>query len=97
MKAMSIRQAARWAERNDCVYRANKFTGAPDYMTAAVDQRTNLVLCMGWGNKAYDYKAQHADQQIRVYTLAEVLEGIDEEEGEMSCAPGARDADAPWN
>lgn len=95
MNQMSIRQAARWAEQEDCVCRS--LNGEPDYMAAAVDVNTNTVLCMGFGDKAYDYKHANPDRPIRVYTLDEVLQGMGEEEGERSCVPGARDADAPWH
>jgi len=92
---MSIRQAARWADREDCVYRVQD--GQPDYMAAAVDVGTNMVLCMGFGDKAYDFKRDHPELAIRVYTVDEVLQGMDEEDGERNCIPGARDADAPWH
>lgn len=91
---MHIRDAARWAERQDCVHRVTN--GEPDYMAAAVDINTNRVLEMGFGDKAYEYKRARPDQAIRVYTLDEVLQGMSEEEGEASCVPGPRDADAPW-
>lgn len=90
---MSIRQAARWAERQGCVYRVQE--GQPDYMAAAVDINTNKVLSMGFGDSAYQYKRDHPEQPIRVYTMDEVLQGMSEEEGEACCVPGARDADAP--
>jgi hypothetical protein len=94
---MSINQAARWANRNQCVYRVDRYSGQPDYMAAAVDINTNKVIVMGFGNKAYDYeRANRQTANIRVYTMHEVLEGISEEEGEAGCVPGARDADAPW-
>lgn len=92
---MSIRQAARWADRKGCVYRVQG--GQPDYMAAAVDVNTNMVLCMGYGDKAYDFKRDHPEQSIRVYTLDEVLQGMSEEDGERNCVPGVRDADAPWH
>lgn len=94
MNQMSIRQAARWAERNGSVYRVQD--GQPDYMAAAVDVNTNKVLCMGFGDRAYDFKRAHPEQPIRVYTLDEVIQGMDEEEGEAACIPGPRDADAAW-
>lgn len=92
---MSVRQAARWAEREDCVYRIHE--GQPDHMAAAVDIDTNKVLSMGFGDSAYQYKRDHPDKAIRVYTMDEVLQGMSEEEGEAHCVPGARDAEAPWN
>lgn len=97
MNQMSIRQAARWAESRDAVYRVGR-DGQPDYMAAAVDVNTNMVLCMGFGDKAYDYaKANNGAYAIRVYTLSEVLEDMTEEDGERQCVPGARDSDAPWH
>ncbi len=96
MNRMSIRQAARWAEGHDAVYRVSH-DGQPDYMAAAVDVNTNTVLTMGFGDKAYDYaKAHQGARAIRVYAIVEVLEGMSEEEGERACVPGPRDADAPW-
>lgn len=96
MKSMSIRQAARWSRAMGTVYRVGA-GGQLDYMAAAVDVNTNAVLCMGFGDKAYEYaKNVKPDQQVRVYTLDEVLQGMDEEEGERACVPGARDEDAPW-
>lgn len=92
---MSIRQAARWADRKGCVYRVQG--GEPDYMAAAVDVNTNMVLCMGYGDQAYDFKRDNPEQSIRVYTLGEVLQCMSEEEGECNCVPGVRDADAPWH
>ena len=91
---MHIRDAARWAERQDCVYRV--VDGEPDYMAAAVDINTNRVLVMGFGDKAYEYKNARPQEAIRIYTLDEVLQGMSEEEGEASCVPGPRDAEAPW-
>jgi hypothetical protein len=91
---MSINQAARWADSKDCVYRVHR--GEQDFMAAAVNTNTNKVLVMGWGDKAYDYKRANPDMPIRVYTMDEVLQGLSEEEGEASCVPGPRDADAPW-
>jgi len=95
VEQMSIRQAARWADREGCVYRLHH--GQPDYMAAAVDLNTNKVLSMGYGDKAYDFKRAHPEQPIRVYTLDEVLQGMSEEDGERDCVPGARDAEAPWH
>lgn len=95
VEQMSIRQAARWAEHKDCVYRV--LDGQPDYMAAAVDVNTNKVLSIGFGDKAYDFKRAHPDLDIRVYTLDEVLQGMSEEEGEQGCIPGPRDADTPWH
>ena len=95
MQQMSITQAAKWASRNDCAYRVDRYTGQPDYMQAAVDQNTNLVLCIGYGDKADHYKRANPDKWIRVYTLQEVIEQIDCEEGEAGCMPGPRDAEAP--
>lgn len=92
---MSIRDAARWADRQGCVFRV--IDGQPDYMAAAVDVNTNKVLHMGFGDAAYDFKRAHPEQAIRVYSLDEVLEQIGEDEGEQGCVPGARDADAPWH
>ena len=90
-----IRNAARWADRQDCVYRV--IDGQPDYMAAAVDAHTSKVLCMGFGDAAYEFKRTHPGLSIRVYTMDEVLEQIGEEEGEQGCIPGFRDADAPWH
>ena len=95
MKQMSIRQAARWAEWKGCVYQVQD--GQPDYMAAAVDLNTNKVLRMGFGDEAYEFKRAHPEQLIRVYNLDEVLQGMDEEDGESSCVPGPRDAEAPWH
>jgi hypothetical protein len=93
---MSINQAARWAERQDAVLRTSH-DGRPDYLAAAVDVNTNLVLCMGFGDMAYDYaRAHRSERAIRVYAIVEVLEGLSEEEGEAACVPGARDAETPW-
>ena len=94
-KQMHIRDAARWADRQDCVFRV--IDGQPDYMAAAVDVKTNQVLHLGFGDAAYAFKRSHPDLSIRVYTLDEVLEQIGEEDGEQSCIPGFRDADAPWH
>jgi len=93
LNQMSIRQAARWAERNNSLYRVQD--GRPDYMAAAVDVNTNMVLCMGYGDKAYDFKRARPEQPIRVYTLDEVVQGMDEEEGEAACIPGPREVDSP--
>lgn len=92
---MHIRNAARWADRQDCVFRV--IDGQPDYMAAAVDVNTNKVLHMGFGDVAYEFKRAHPGQAIRVYSLSEVLDEMGEEEGERSCIPGIRDADAPWH
>jgi len=95
MQPMNIRQAARWADRAGAVYRLDRL-GQPDYMAAAVDINTNLALCVGFGDKAYDFKRDNPQLQIRVYTMDEVLQGMGEEEGEAGCCPGPRDAEAPW-
>lgn len=92
---MHIRDAARWADRQDCVYRM--IDGQPDYMAAAVDVSTNKVLHMGFGDEAYAFKRTHPNLSIRVYALDDVLEQIGQEEGERGCIPGIRDADAPWH
>lgn len=97
MNQMTIRQAARWADKQQCVYRVDRYTGQPDHMAAAVDIKTNRVLCIGFGDKAYDFKRDNPTAPIRVYTMQEVLDGMHEEEGEAMCVPGAGDADAPWN
>lgn len=92
---MHIRDAARWADRQGCVYRIQN--GEPDYMAAAVDIDSNTVLVMGFGDKAYAHKRENPTLPIRVYTMDEVLQGMSEEEGEACCVPGPRDADAPWS
>lgn len=55
-------------------------------MAAAVDINTNLVLCIGFGDKAYAFKRQNSAVQVRVYTMDEVLQGMDEEDGESTWA-----------
>lgn len=90
---MSINDAAKWADRKDCLY-INGDYQAP--MCAAVNQNDNRVDCLGSFQKVDAYMKAHPDQPLRRYWLDEVLEQIQCDEGEAACYLGWREEGVSW-
>lgn len=85
---MNIRQAARWAERNDCVFRVGR-DGQPDWMYAVWRYSDQEAVCIGYYDKCRAYMDAHKGEGIRMESLDEVLQGMAESEGELLCIPDA--------
>ena len=93
MQQMTIREAARWAERKDILVRTDR-DGGPDWLCAAYSARDNRVELIGYGSKCYDYvREQRAAgrDDLRVDSLDGVLSDMYEESGEAGCIPDVRE------
>jgi hypothetical protein len=87
---MNIRQAARWAERKDCVYRVNR-DGQPDWMYAVWRFSDQEAVCVGYYEKCRDYMAAHKGEPLRMDSLDDVLQGMAESDGESGVVPDVRE------
>jgi hypothetical protein len=92
---MNIRQAARWAEREDILVREGR-DGQPDWLYAVYDTNTNRVTCIGYYEKCsqhmLDAGCKHAScaghhettdgRWLRMQSLHCIVQEMDESEGE---------------
>lgn len=89
MNKMHIRDAARWAERKDCLSRVN-YVGEHEYMYAVYETDHNTVIKMGWN---YDELSAILKEQpqysAKMIDLLTITGEMDEEEGEARCIPDA--------
>lgn len=92
MNRMSINQAARWAERKDCLYISGN-TQNPMY--AVVDQNDNRVDCLGAFEKCEAFISANRGWW-RLYVLDEVLEQIRSDDAEAACYLGEREENVAW-
>lgn len=99
-KPMSLHAAARWAERNGLLH-----DGCEPLMYAVDDcsWKATSILCLGTFEKcsrfmlaagcehghSTSYATTRDGKLVRMYALAEVAEGMAEEEGEARCIPDA--------
>jgi hypothetical protein len=102
---MNIRQAARWAERKGVLVTPSRFNGEWLYMYAVYDLDTHMVDCVGGYDKCSAHLklagAPHTNTMggvqvrdgrwLRMTALIDVVEGLDEAEGEAGCLPSARE------
>lgn len=86
---MNIRQAARWAERKDCLFSVNRYTGEVEYLYAAYDINTNLVVAIGSYEKCKAAGGCAVGGDLRLEALQDVCADMDEYEGEAMCVPDA--------
>jgi hypothetical protein len=100
---MNIRQAARWAERKGALVTPSRFNGEPLYMYAVYDLNTHMVDCIGGHDKCSAHLklagAPHVNAMggvqvrdgrwLRMTALIDVVDQLDESEGEARCAPSA--------
>lgn len=92
---MNIRQAARWAQQKDCVYRIGK-DGQPDHMYAVTRIKDQIVVCLGYYDKCADYMNEHKGEYLRNYCLDDVLQEMSESEAESRCYLGQREEGVSW-
>lgn len=98
--SMSIRQAARWAERKGALYINGNFDNP---MCAVWSDKTHEVACIGSYDKCRAYIVQHCttrgtavtgmyyprtngSESLRMDSLDDVAQGMDESEAE-ACLP----------
>lgn len=95
---MNIRQAARWAERQDALVKLGR-DGQPDYLCAVYDVGTHLVECIGSHEKCdADMRSKGCAYSLTgcgviasdgrylcLETLDTVCQELDESDGEARC------------